>query len=220
MADPADPAQPAPEAPDPPHARGPDLPPEEGQAAALLSFIELADRLKHVARAARTGGRAENSAEHAWHVALIAVLLHEEVSPRPDLGRVLAMIAVHDLVEIEAGDTFAFDDHALLTQREREAAAAARLFSTLPSGMAARLSALWEEFEACRTAEARFAMGCDRLQGFAQQVACGAPAWAAVGLTRQRSLIRMQPAIDLGQPFARLIEHLYARAMARGLLRP
>jgi putative hydrolase of HD superfamily len=201
--------------------RGPAL---AGHLAAILDFIALTDRLKHVQRAARTRhagtDRAENSAEHAWHVALIAVLLAGEVTPRPDLARVLAMIAIHDVVEIEAGDTFAFDEAGLSTQEARERAAAARLFGTLPADLAARLAALWEEFEACETADARFAMGCDRLQGFAQQVGCGAPAWAEVGLTRARSLKRMQPAIDLGPPFAPMIAALYARAEALGLFRP
>ncbi len=186
---------------------------------ALLGFIQAADALKHVHRASETRGRRENSAEHAWHVALIAVLLHEEVVPRPDLGRTLAMIAVHDLVEIEAGDTFAFDDKGLATQAAREQAAADKLFATLPTETGARIMSLWQEFEACETPEARFAMGCDRLQGFAQQVSCGAPAWAAVGLTRTRSLVRMQPAIDLGAPFDTLIGRLYERALAAGLLR-
>lgn len=192
--------------------------------AAILDFIALTDRLKHVRRAARTQhagtDRAENSAEHAWHVALIAVLLAEEVTPRPDLARVLAMIAVHDVVEIEAGDTFAFDDAGLLTQAERERAAARRIFATLPEDAGARLNALWEEFEACESADARFAMGCDRLQGFAQQVGCGAPAWAEVGLTRARSLKRMQPAMDLGAPFEPMIAALYERALALGLMTP
>jgi len=187
---------------------------------AIQGFITLSDRLKHVHRAARTGARLENSAEHAWHVAMIAVLLAEEVSPRPDLARVLAMIAVHDVIEIEAGDTFAFDEAGLLTQEAREQAAAARIFATLPADLAARLSALWAEFEAQATPDARFAMGCDRLQGFAQQVECGAPAWREVGLTRARSLKRMQPALDLGPPFAPMIAALYDRALAEGLLRP
>lgn len=204
---------------------------------ALLGFIDTADALKHVHRASKTvlrsstnpataapsgvdAGRPENSAEHAWHVALIAVLLQPEVSPAPDLGRVLAMIAVHDLVEIEAGDTFAFDDKGLATQAAREQAAAEKLFATLPHPQASQVMALWQEFEACETPEARFAMGCDRLQGFAQQVGCGAPAWAAVGLTRARSLVRMQPAIDLGAPFDAMIGSLYERALAAGLLKP
>jgi len=187
---------------------------------AIQEFIFLADRLKHVHRAARTGTRIENSAEHAWHVAMIAVLLAEEVTPRPDLARVLAMIAVHDVIEIEAGDTFAFDDAGLLTQQTREKAAAARIFGTLPPDLGARLAALWAEFEAQETPDARFAMGCDRLQGFAQQVDCGAPAWRDMGLTRARSLRRMQPAIDLGPPFAPMIAALYERALAEGLLAP
>ena len=192
---------------------------------ALLDFILLNDRLKHVHRASRTadaasggGDRPENSAEHAWHVALIAVTLAGEVSPQPDLARVLSMIALHDVVEIEAGDTFAFDEAGLLTQAAREQAAATRIFGMLPDDLAETLHALWCEFEVQKTPDARFAMGCDRLQGFAQQVECGAPAWAAVGLTHARSLVRMQPAIDLGGPFAAMIGALYDRALAEGLL--
>ncbi|MBS7813068.1 HD domain-containing protein [Roseococcus pinisoli] len=187
---------------------------------AFLGFLALADRLKHTLRAAHTGDRRENSAEHAWHVALMAVTLAEEVSPRPDLGHVLSMIAIHDVVEIEAGDTFAFDDAGLLTQLERERAAAERLFGLLPAEVGRRLRDSWEEFEAQETPEARFAMGCDRLQGFLQQVECGAPAWKRIGLTKTRSLVRMQPAIDLGAPFAPMIEALYERAIGQGLLVP
>lgn len=181
--------------------------------AALLRFLAFSDGLKHIRRAARTGERRENSAEHCWQVALPAVMLAAEAEPAPELGRVLAMAAVHDLVEIEAGDTFAFDDAHRLTQEDRERRAADRLFGSFPG-----LRALWDEFEAAVTPKARFAMGCDRLQGFAQQVRCGAPAWHAVGLTRARSLVRMQPVLDLGAPFAPLLETLYAEATAKGLL--
>ena len=187
------------------------------RAEALLGFVTQGDGLKHVLRAARTRDpngreRHENAAEHAWHVALIAVALHPEAWPC-DLARVLSQIAVHDVVEIEAGDTFAFDERGVATQAAREAEAAGRVFAGFPA-----LRALWEEFEAAATPEARFAMGCDRLQGFAQQVECGAPAWREIGLTRARSLVRMGPAIALGPPFAPLIERLYARALAEGLL--
>jgi putative hydrolase of HD superfamily len=101
--------------------------------AAILEFLALADRLKHVLRRGctidpATGAlRQENSAEHCWNVALVALLLHGEVEDPPDLGHVLAMIAAHDLVEVEAGDTFAYDDQHRLTQAERERAARHRL---------------------------------------------------------------------------------------------
>ena len=185
--------------------------PERG--AALLRFLAVSDGLKHVLRAAYTGERRENSAEHCWQVALLAVMLAGEVETPLDLDHVLSMIAVHDLVEIEAGDTFAFDDTHLPSQAERESRAADRLFEPFPE-----FRALWEEFEAAETPEARFAMGCDRLQGFAQQVQCGAPAWHAVKLTRARSLVRMQPVLDLGAPFTPLLEALYGEALDKGLL--
>lgn len=181
--------------------------------AALLRFLAFSDGLKHVLRAAHTGERRENSAEHCWQVALLAMMLAGEIEPPMDLGRVLSMIAVHDLVEIEAGDTFAFDDKHLATQEVRERRAADRLFAAFPE-----FRALWAEFEAAETPEARFAMGCDRLQGFAQQVQCGAPAWQAVKLTRVRSLVRMQPVLDLGAPFAPLLDALYREAQDKGLL--
>lgn len=204
----------------PPEGRGALTSAAPDRQAALLDFIALADRLKPVLRASRSGERRENAAEHAWHVALIAALLADEVLPRPEMAHVLSMIAIHDVIEIEAGDTFAFDEAGLLTQAAREDAAAIRIFGSLPADLGQRLHALWQEFEAQETPEARFAMGCDRLQGFAQQVECGAPAWAEVGLTRARSLVRMQPALDLGPPFAPMIEALYARAMREGLLLP
>ena len=185
-----------------------------------MEFIALTDRLKHILRASRSGPRRENAAEHAWHVSLIAVLLAEEVTPRPDMTRVLSMIVIHDVIEIEAGDTFAFDEAGLLTHAAREEAAAIRIFGTLPDDVGQRVQALWREFETQDTPEARFAMGCDRLQGFAQQVECGAPAWLEIGLTHARSLVRMQPAIDLGPPFKPMIEALYVRATSEGLLRP
>ncbi len=178
---------------------------------ALLGLLALGDRLKHVLRASRTENRRENAAEHAWHVALCAVTLHAEAWPC-DLAQALAMIAVHDVVEIEAGDTVAFDEQHLRTQVARERCAADRVFAGFPERRA-----LWEEFEEGASAEARFAMGCDRLQGFLQQVGCGAPAWRDVALTEARSRVRMGPALALGPPFAPLIEALYDRARTEGL---
>jgi putative hydrolase of HD superfamily len=141
--------------------------------AALIDFLQVADRLKHVERRGQTVGpdgaaRQENSAEHCWNVALVAVLLHAEMPEPPDLGHVLAMIAAHDLVEVEAGDTFAYDQVHILTQAARERAAADVVFGRLPTDLGQKLRGLWEEFEAGETPEARFAMACDRAQGFLQ----------------------------------------------------
>jgi putative hydrolase of HD superfamily len=190
---------------------------------AILGFLALADRLKTVERRGRVPlpdgtTRRENSAEHCWNLSLIALLLHREVAAEIDLARTLCMIAVHDLVEIEAGDTYAYDPAGRATQAAREAAAAELVFGALPPDLAARLRALWEEFEAGETAEARFAMGCDRLQGFLQNILSEGLAWKEHGVTRADTAPRMQPAMAVDPAFGALIGALYARAAAGGML--
>lgn len=188
---------------------------------AVIGFLALADRLKHVERRGRTVGpdgaaRQENSAEHGWNVALVALLLHGEVADPPDLGHVLAMIAVHDLVEIEAGDTFAYDEAHLLTQAERERAAADVVFGKLPPDLGQRLRALWEEFEEGETKEARFAMACDRAQGFLQGV-IGTGHWKDEGVREGQTHKRMTPARHVAPVFETLIATLYERARRGGM---
>lgn len=185
---------------------------------AVIGFLALADRLKHVERRGRTVGpegaaRQENSAEHCWNVALVALLLHGEVSDPPDLGHVLAMIAAHDLVEIEAGDTFAYDEAHVLTQAAREREAADRVFGALPPDLGARLRALWEEFEEGRTPAARFAMACDRAQGFLQGV-IGTGHWRQEGVSEVQTHGRMDPARQVAPVFEALIATLYEKARA------
>ncbi|TCZ64418.1 HD domain-containing protein [Roseicella aquatilis] len=196
---------------------------DAARAEALLDFLALADRLKTVERRGRVplpGGstRRENSAEHCWTLALIALLLHREVAREIDLARALSMIAVHDLVEIEAGDTYAYDPAACATQAEREAAAAGVVFGALPPDLGARLRALWEEFEAGESAEARFAMGCDRMQGFLQNVLSDGQGWKEHGVRRADTRPRMDPARAVDPAFERLIGALYARAADGGML--
>ncbi len=191
---------------------------DRDRVAAILEFLALADRLKHVERRGRTvladgSSRAENSAEHSWNVALVALLLHGEVPDPPDLGHVLAMIAAHDLVEIEAGDTFAYDEAHLLTQAARERAAADMVFGTLPHDLGTRLRALWEEFEEGRTPAARFAIACDRAQGMLQGV-IGTGHWRDAGITEQGTRKRMDPARAVAPAFEALINALYERARA------
>lgn len=194
---------------------------EASRLEAVIGFLALADRLKHVERRGRTRApdgtaRAENAAEHGWHVALLAVLLHAETPDPPDLAHVLAMIAVHDLVEIEAGDTFAYDEAHLLTQAARERAAADLVFGALPPDQGARLRALWEEFEQGETKAARFAMACDRAQGFLQGV-IGTGHWREMGVTEAATNGRMAPARRVAPVFEALIAALYERARGGGM---
>jgi putative hydrolase of HD superfamily len=191
------------------------------RTAALIEFLALADRLKHVERRGETRrpdgtSRRENSAEHCWNVALVAVLLHGEMPEPPDLGHALAMIAAHDLVEIEAGDTFAYDEAHLLTQAAREQAAADIVFATLPPDLGAKLRALWEEFEQGETPEARFAMACDRAQGFLQGV-IGTGHWRHAGIAEAATHGRMDPARAVAPAFEALIATLYDRARGGGM---
>jgi putative hydrolase of HD superfamily len=192
--------------------------------AAVIEFLALADRLKHVERRGRTVGpdgavRQENSAEHCWNVALVALLLHGEVQDAPDLGHVLAMIAAHDLVEIEAGDTFAYDEAHILTQAQRERAAADVVFAALPPDLGTRLRGLWEEFEEGATPAARFAMACDRAQGFLQGV-IGTGHWKHASVTEAQTHGRMNPARQVAPVFESLIAALYERARKGGMFAP
>ncbi|MDB5373890.1 MAG: phosphohydrolase [Belnapia sp.] len=191
--------------------------------AALLDFLAVADRLKRVERRgcvllADGTARRENAAEHSWNLALVAVLLHGEIAGPVDLARALTMAAVHDLVEIEAGDTYAYDPVGQATAAAREAAAADVVFGTLPPDLGQRLRALWEEFEARETPEARFAMACDRLQGFLQNILSDGLAWREHGVTHAATLGRMQPAMAVDPVFASLIGQLYEKAAAGRML--
>ena len=149
-------------------------------------------------------------------MALVAVLLHAEMPEPPDLGHVLAMIAAHDLVEVEAGDTFAYDQAHILTQAARERAAADVVFGRLPPDLGQKLRGLWEEFEAGETPEARFAMACDRAQGFLQGV-IGTGHWKANGIAEAQTQGRMTPARNVAPVFETLIATLYDRARAGGM---
>lgn len=138
--------------------------PEEDRLNAQIAFAIEIDKLKRVIRrnSLMDGSRRENDAEHSWFVGLLAMILGEHAPPGTDIQRVVAMLLVHDLVEIDAGDTFIYDAVAVAAQPERERAAADRIFAMLPGEQAAELRALWEEFEERATLEARFAKALDR----------------------------------------------------------
>lgn len=190
-------------------------PPERAERLARIhDFLIAVDRFKQIVRQnyLTDGSRRENDAEHTWHMALYALLLHGEIATRVDITRVLGMILVHDLVEIHAGDTFAYDDAALAGQAAREQAAADLLFPMLPDDLARLVRGWWEEFEEGRTDEARFARTLDRLQAFTQNVVSRGKSWHEHGVGRERSLVRMREALDGDPAIAWLVERLYARA--------
>ena len=131
-----------------------------------LAFTLEIDKEKNVFRQTHLSGhgRRENDAEHAWHMAIMAYLLREYANEPVDIARVMLMCLIHDIVEIDAGDTYAYDTAGLATQKEREEQAAERIFGLLPEGQMAELRVLFEEFEAGETAEASFARAMDNFQ--------------------------------------------------------
>jgi putative hydrolase of HD superfamily len=160
-----------------------------------IAFLLEADKLKTVLR--RTpltdNSRPENSAEHSWHLALAALTLAEYAGDGVDVQRVLELVVIHDLVEVHAGDTFAYDPAGLVTKAERERDAAERIFGLLPADLGGRLRGLWDEFEAAETREARYANALDRLQALVQNMGSGGGSWVAYGVTRSQVLHRMAP---------------------------
>ena len=186
----------------------------------ILDFLLFCDRFKKIERhnLLADASRRETDAEHAWHLSLYALLLHGELGFEADLGHTLALLAVHDLVEILAGDTFAYDAAGVAGQAERETAAAAELFGRLPDDLRDRVAGWWREFEAGETAEARFARALDRLQPFSLNVASGGISWHDHKVTRAQTERRMAETRSADPALAALVDHLYARADAAGLL--
>ena len=156
----------------------------EGQ----LRFLVELDRAKSVLRRTYVtdGTRRENSAEHMWHLALAVLVLAEHAEAPVDVARVLTMVLIHDIVEIDAGDTFLYDEAARAGQAEREQAAADRLYGMLPADQGLELRRLWEEFEARETADARFAAAVDRLQSVLLNLATEGRTWREHGVTADR----------------------------------
>jgi putative hydrolase of HD superfamily len=194
----------------------PSVPP---RIVAQMSFLLAADALKGVNRSCSIadGTRYENSAEHSWHVTLMALVLAEHCPHPVDLFRVLQILTIHDLVEVYAGDTVIYDEVAVQSQPERERAAAERLFSVLPEDQAALYHRLWQEFEARESPEARYARAIDAL----------APTWIHWGehanpkcesLTSQQILSRKREILEPYPELFDLLKKIVFSALNRGLI--
>lgn len=167
-----------------------------------MAFLNEADRLKSVLRATTLcdGTRFENSAEHSWHIALYALVLAEHSETPLDVAKVIKMLLLHDIVEIDAGDAPVFGDHDASAMAAREEAAADRIFGLLPEEQATAFRALWEEFEANETPEARFAKSLDRMQPPMQNLASGGGSWIDYKVTYDRFATQIGPKINHGAP--------------------
>ena len=155
-----------------------------GRMERQFRFALEADKEKRIGRQTyiSNGEEKENDAEHAWHAALMAILLAEYANEPIDVLRTVTMLLIHDMVEIDAGDTYAYDEAAKQTQREREEKAADRIFGMLPGDQRDELRALWEEFEAAQTPEAKFARTMDNIQPAMLNCATGGRAWREKGV--------------------------------------
>ena len=187
-----------------------------------IRFVLEADRLKTVARQSwiTDGSRRENSAEHSWHLALMALALGGHAPAGTDLGRVMAMVVVHDLVEIDAGDLFLYADSAAhARQGVAERAAADRIFALLPAPQAAAARALWDEFEERRTPEARFARALDRLEPMLLNMQTGGGTWVAHDVPLDQVLSKLELIEEGSAALGGYARAMIAQAVERGFLR-
>ncbi|VBB07020.1 Hypothetical protein LUCI_2264 [Lucifera butyrica] len=185
-----------------------------------IEFIVEIDKVKQIARQNYvTGGeRRETDAEHSWHLAVMALLLAEYASGPADMIKTLKMVLIHDLVEIDAGDTYCFDEQAVKTQKKREETAANRIFGLLPADQARDFRAVWEEFEAGLTMEARLAAALDRLQPLLLHYHTAGRSWREHGITSSKVKERNRLTRELSPQICELVEDVIERAVQKGYL--
>jgi putative hydrolase of HD superfamily len=186
-----------------------------------ISFLLEIDKLKNVLRKTFLidKSRLENTAEHSWHVSLMAVVLLEHANdPSLDLNRVIRMLLLHDLVEIDAGDTFAYDTQGYLDKEERENAAASRLFGLLPEDQRGEWMALWREFEDGITYESKYAGALDRLQPVIHNHYTGGVSWRNNGIVRSQVLKRLAPVKEVSDTLWKFTLDVLQSSIDQGIL--
>ncbi len=186
-----------------------------------IEFVLEIDKLKHIYRQNLVvdGTRRENDVEHSWHLAVMAMLLQEYTAEPVDLTKVMKMVLLHDLVEIDAGDTFCYDAEAGLDKVEREEVAADRLYGVLPADQSAELRSLWDEFEAGETPEAKFAACLDRLQPFLNNYHTQGGTWPMHDVGSSQVRKRMAAVSECSPVLGELVEQLIEDAIEQGILR-
>jgi len=190
--------------------------------AQQIQFLVESEKLKAVFRrnSPVNNERRENSAEHSWSLAIMAIVLAGHANGQPDLLRVLKMVLIHDIVEIDAGDTDAFDAAGNATKADRENRAAERIFNLLPAVQAAEYRGLWQEFESGVSPEAVFANALDRLLPLIQNFYNGGKSWREHGVTSQQSLNRSRPIGDGSSALWDYARSLVTEAQQRNFYSP
>ena len=186
-----------------------------------LAFALEIDKEKNIFRQTHLSGhgRNENDAEHAWHMAIMAYVLREYSNEKIDVAKVMLMCLIHDIVEIDAGDTYAYDAENLKTQKAREDAAKERIFSLLPDEQKEELIALFDEFEAFETPESKFAHAMDNLQPLMLNNSNGGADWKEHEVTAQQ-VYRRQSKTRLGsEPLFEVVDSIIQQNIANGQIR-
>lgn len=186
-----------------------------------ISFIKEIDKLKYIFRKTKLmySDRPENDAEHSWHLAIMTILLAEYSNQSIDVLKVLKMVLIHDIVEIDAGDVFIYDTQKNHKNTEEERKAAIRIFGILPDDQAEELMLLWEEFEAEETAEAKFAKVMDRLEPLLQNVSNDGGTWAEFGV-KYDTVLQKKEAMQYGSiTLWEYAQQLLSDSVERGILK-
>ena len=188
-----------------------------------LKFTAEIDKMTSILRRTMLidKSRRENDAEHSWHIAVMALLFEEYVSEHVDIGHVVKMCVVHDLIEIYAGDTFAYDVEGNKSKAEREEKAADRLFALLPEEQGAYIRALWEEFDRMETADSKYAACLDRLQPFFHNTLTEGHTWVESGTTNRAAVEKRMSIVKKFMPSVYpWVEKNIDNAIAKGWLKP
>ena len=183
-----------------------------------LQFIVEIDKVKHIYRQTylADAGRKENDAEHSWHIALMAYLLQEYAEEPVDVTKVMIMVLLHDLVEIDAGDTYAYDEAGTVTKRSREEKAADRIFGLLPEDQGAYFRELWEEFEAYESADAKYAHLLDNFQPLLLNDASDGKSWVEHGVKKSQIYKRNEKIEETSPEIWDCMKRIIAEHIARG----
>ncbi|NBA77307.1 HD family hydrolase [Flectobacillus sp. BAB-3569] len=186
-----------------------------------IAFIKEIDKVKYIQRKTKlfNSDRNENDAEHSWHLAIMAVVLAEHSNENIDVLKVVKMLLIHDIVEIDAGDTFIYDTQKNHTNTDEERLAANRIFGLLPKAQAEELIEIWEEFEAGETKEAKFAKSMDRLEPLLQNTSNNGGTWAEFGVDYDKVYNKKKVIKDGSEVIWNYAENLINESVEKGILK-